>query len=136
MNKKVLMKRDKNQNVKTDTHIQYTNIGKHNIVNTIYLNMWNCITVKGVIMVSKKEIINANKSLRERISEQQSTLLGLGEKNAKHVAKIKDLGGKVYVMAVSMGDLMHYHKKNIVKATTRQREFEKAMQFLKVDDFI
>lgn len=36
------------------------------------------------------------------------------------IAKIKDLGGKVYVMVLSIGDLKHYDgKKTVVKKETR-----------------
>ena len=52
------------------------------------------------------------------------------------MAKIKDLGGDVYVIVVSSGDLRLYHKNNAyVRGKTREREFEKAMKFLKVDDY-
>lgn len=39
MNKKVLMKKDKSQSIKKDSHIQYTNTCKNKIVNTVYLKL-------------------------------------------------------------------------------------------------
>lgn len=51
------------------------------------------------------------------------------------IAKIKDVGGKVYVIVVSVGDLRHYAKdKKIVKKEVRKKELESALKFLKVDD--
>ncbi|MEK7448187.1 MAG: PIG-L deacetylase family protein [Planctomycetota bacterium] len=52
------------------------------------------------------------------------------------IAKIKDLGGRVYIMILSIGDLKHYDGKNtIVKGTTRRKEFEQTARFLKIDDY-
>lgn len=52
------------------------------------------------------------------------------------IAKIKDLGGKVFVMLMSVGDLQQYYAKGkVVKATTREKEFIDTMKFLKVDDY-
>jgi len=50
------------------------------------------------------------------------------------IAKIKEAGGEVYVIVVSVGDLVHYHRRALVTAVTRQKEFEKVMKYLKVDD--
>lgn len=52
------------------------------------------------------------------------------------IAKIKDLGGKVYIMVISIGDLKHYDgKKGLVSKSTRCKEFAKTAKFLKVDGF-
>lgn len=52
------------------------------------------------------------------------------------IAKIKDLGGKVYIMVMSIGDLKHYDgKKDIVSKDTRRAEFIKSAQLLKVDNY-
>jgi N-acetylglucosamine malate deacetylase 1 len=52
------------------------------------------------------------------------------------IAKIKDLGGKVYIMIMSVGDLKHYDgKHSIVKKDIRESEFTKTAEFLKVDDY-
>lgn len=52
------------------------------------------------------------------------------------IAKIKDLGGKVYIMVMSIGDLKHYDgRKEKVGKETRRSEFMKTAEFLKVDDY-
>ena len=52
------------------------------------------------------------------------------------IAKIKDLGGEVFVMVMSIGDLRHYNGTDkIVKGETRREEFIKTAEFLKVDDY-
>ncbi len=52
------------------------------------------------------------------------------------MARIKDLGGEVYVIVCSVGDLEHYDgKEGIVKGTTREKELNDVMEYLKVDDF-
>jgi len=54
------------------------------------------------------------------------------------IAKVKDLGGKVYVMLFSVGDLKQYYAKSkngIIKETTREKEFTSTMEFLKVDGY-
>ena len=52
------------------------------------------------------------------------------------IAKIKDYGGKVFVMLMSIGDLKQYYTKGkIIKASTREKEFVKTMKFLKADDY-
>ena len=52
------------------------------------------------------------------------------------IAKIKDLGGEVYIMVMSVGDLEHYKKdKTLVKKEIRKEEFIKTARFLKVDDY-
>ena len=39
------------------------------------------------------------------------------------MAKIKDLGGEVYVMTISIGDLQHYGESGYVERETRKKEF-------------
>lgn len=52
------------------------------------------------------------------------------------IARIKALGGEVYVICCSVGDLKHYDGKiDIVTAGTREEEFSAVMRFLKVDDW-
>jgi N-acetylglucosamine malate deacetylase 1 len=52
------------------------------------------------------------------------------------MARIKDLGGEVYVMVCSVGDLKHYDgKDNIVTGATRSDELKNVMDYLKVDDY-
>ena len=52
------------------------------------------------------------------------------------IAKIKDLGGEVFVMVMSIGDLRHYNGTDkVVKGETRREEFIKTAEFLKVDDY-
>lgn len=52
------------------------------------------------------------------------------------IARIKDLGGEVYVMVCSVGDLKHYDgKEGIVEGKTRATELEAVMNYLKVDDW-
>jgi N-acetylglucosamine malate deacetylase 1 len=52
------------------------------------------------------------------------------------IARIKDLGGEVFIMIMSVGDLKHYDGTDaIVKKETRKEEFIKTAEFLKVDDY-
>ena len=52
------------------------------------------------------------------------------------MARIKDLGGEVYVIVCSVGDLQHYDgKEDIVTGSKREEELTKVMNYLKVDDF-
>lgn len=51
------------------------------------------------------------------------------------IAKVKNLGGKVYVVVVSLSDLKQYHRKKIIKGNLRRREFIKCMNYLDVDDY-
>ena len=52
------------------------------------------------------------------------------------IAKLKDLGGKVYIMVMSIGDLKQYNgRTDIVSKDTRRSEFIKTAEFLKVDDY-
>lgn len=52
------------------------------------------------------------------------------------MARIKDLGGEVYVMVCSVGDLKHYDgEEGIVTGNTRADELAKVMEYLKVDDY-
>ncbi len=50
------------------------------------------------------------------------------------MARIKALGGEVYCMCVSVGDLKHYDgKETIVSGQTREDEFRNVMDYLGVD---
>jgi N-acetylglucosamine malate deacetylase 1 len=57
------------------------------------------------------------------------------------IARIKDLGGQVYVSLISVGSLDHYAANSDgsamrrVTSTTRLREFSEVMKLLKVDDW-
>ncbi len=52
------------------------------------------------------------------------------------MSRIKSLGGEVYVVVVSVGDLDHYDgKEGFVLGNTRSSEMENAMNHLKVDDY-
>lgn len=53
------------------------------------------------------------------------------------IAKMKDIGAEVYVLVVSVGDVLHYSAKSqeMISGDTRYAEFEGAMKFLKVDDY-
>jgi len=53
------------------------------------------------------------------------------------IAKMKDLGAQVYVIVVSVGEVLHYGatKQEKVTGNTRYKEFEGAMEYLKVDDY-
>jgi len=52
------------------------------------------------------------------------------------IAKIKEAGGEVFVLVMSVGDLKHYDGKNdIVSGNTRSEEFAKVAEFLKIDDY-
>lgn len=52
------------------------------------------------------------------------------------MARIKDLGGEVYVMVCSVGDLKHYDgKAEMVTGSTREKELAEVMAYLEVDDF-
>ncbi len=52
------------------------------------------------------------------------------------MARIKDLGGEVYVIVCSVGDLEHYDgKEGMVEGATREKELMDVMEYLKVDDF-
>jgi LmbE family N-acetylglucosaminyl deacetylase len=52
------------------------------------------------------------------------------------MARIKDLGGEVYVMVCSVGDLKHYDgESDIVSGETRSHELDDVMKYLKVDDY-
>ncbi len=52
------------------------------------------------------------------------------------MARIKDLGGEVYVICCSVGTLKHYDgKEELVDGSTREKEFESVMEYLKVDDY-
>jgi LmbE family N-acetylglucosaminyl deacetylase len=52
------------------------------------------------------------------------------------MARIKSLGGEVFVVVVSVGDLVHYDGKGkAVTGTSRTQELNEAMKLLRVDDF-
>jgi len=52
------------------------------------------------------------------------------------IAKIKSLGGEVYILVMSVGDLKLYDgKKDIVAGSTRTEEFAEVADFLKVDGY-
>jgi len=51
------------------------------------------------------------------------------------MAKVKSLGGKVYVVVVSLSDLKQYHRNRVVRGRTRKKEFIDCMRYLKVDDY-
>jgi len=52
------------------------------------------------------------------------------------MARIKDLGGEVYVICVSVGTLKHYDgTEAVVTADRREEEFKAVMEYLKVDDY-
>jgi len=52
------------------------------------------------------------------------------------MARIKDLGGEVYCIVCSVGDLKHYDGKDgIVSAGTRELELKRVMEYLQVDDW-
>lgn len=52
------------------------------------------------------------------------------------IAKIKDLGGKVYVQVLTVGDLNHYDGNGGgVNGKTRLKELATAMEYLQVDDY-
>jgi N-acetylglucosamine malate deacetylase 1 len=52
------------------------------------------------------------------------------------MARIKSLGGEVYVVVCSVGDLKHYDGSGeIVTGETREQELARVMQFLEVDDW-
>lgn len=57
------------------------------------------------------------------------------------IARIKSLGGEVYVVLASVGDLVHFAgvddptTRKFVTYDTRLREFETVMKYLKIDDW-
>ncbi|MFC1588322.1 PIG-L deacetylase family protein [Planctomycetota bacterium] len=54
------------------------------------------------------------------------------------IARIKALGGEVFVVVASVGDLHHYNKgddKTFVTGSRRAEELGRVMEYLKVDDF-
>ncbi len=53
------------------------------------------------------------------------------------IAKIKDLGGEVYVILVSVGTVVQFTEEGEKEITAEERlnEFIKVMEFLKVDDY-
>ena len=52
------------------------------------------------------------------------------------IAKIKKLGGEVYILVMSVGDLKLYNgKEGIVSGSTRSEEFAKVAEYLKIDGY-
>lgn len=51
------------------------------------------------------------------------------------MAKFKRLGGKVYVLYLTIGDTRDFTKKGLSKIGERQRELEKVAKFLRLDDY-
>lgn len=52
------------------------------------------------------------------------------------MARIKELGGEVYVIVCSVGDLKHYDGTEcVVTGNTREQEFIDVMEYLDVDDY-
>ena len=52
------------------------------------------------------------------------------------IAKVKALGGKVYVMVMTIGDLRQYHTRGkMVEGKVRQKEFVATMKSLGVDGY-
>ncbi len=51
------------------------------------------------------------------------------------MSKVKDLGGEVYVVCVSLSDLKQYHSRKIITGSQRKKEFIDCMKFLKTDDY-
>lgn len=52
------------------------------------------------------------------------------------MARVKSLGGEVYVIVCSVGDLKHYDgKREIVTGNRRIEELQRVMEFLQVDDW-
>lgn len=52
------------------------------------------------------------------------------------MARVKSLGGEVYCLCCSVGDLKHYDGKgDVVASGTREAEFTSVMEYLKVDDW-
>ncbi len=52
------------------------------------------------------------------------------------MARIKDLGGEVYVIVCSVGDLKHFDgTESMVTGAKRESELSEVMEYLKVDDF-
>ncbi len=55
---------------------------------------------------------------------------------AGSIARIKELGGEVFVVVVSVGDLKHYDgTAGMVTGNKRSEEFIQVMEYLKVDDW-
>lgn len=52
------------------------------------------------------------------------------------MARIKELGGEVYVILMTIGDLKQFKEEDqMVESSTRRKEFEEEMEYLGVDDF-
>ena len=52
------------------------------------------------------------------------------------IAKIKKLGGEVFVLVMSVGDLKHYDgRPDIVSGDTRMEEFKAVAEYLQIDDY-
>ena len=51
------------------------------------------------------------------------------------IKKIKDAGGKVYVLFLTVGDTHDFSNKGLSTGKERQKEIEKVAKFLKFDDY-
>ncbi len=51
------------------------------------------------------------------------------------IKKIKDAGGKVYILFITVGDTQEYSKKGVSNGHERISEIEKVAKFLKYDDY-
>src|SRR5690606_22010572 len=52
------------------------------------------------------------------------------------MARVKELGGEVFCVCCSVGDLKHYDGKgDVVTSGVREEEFRSVMEFLQVDDW-
>ena len=56
--------------------------------------------------------------------------------DAGTIAKAKSLGAEVYVMVVTVGDLVHYDGRGeMTTGQTRSSELDDVMKYLQVDDY-
>ena len=51
------------------------------------------------------------------------------------IQKIKEGGGKVYILFLTVGDTKDFSKKGISNSSTRKKEIEKVAKFLKYDNY-
>jgi LmbE family N-acetylglucosaminyl deacetylase len=51
------------------------------------------------------------------------------------IQKIKQQGGKVYILFLTVGDTQDFSKKRLSTKTSREKEIEKVARFLKYDDY-
>lgn len=83
-----------------------------------------------------------NKSLSDKFLSRQRLLVVSPHADdesfgcAGTIAKIKALGGEVYVLVMSVGDLKLYNgREDAVSGETRKSEFAKVAEFLKIDGY-